>query len=79
LVVCLTALLTCLRDWCLYWELRYDIYQLDRYLEREIRRSNVNIVPVSIVPVEPPPVETVIVIQNPNHISLGYISKDSTQ
>jgi hypothetical protein len=70
LVICLTALASGLREQCLYWQLRYEIYQLDRYLERESRRSN-----VSIVPVEPPPIETVIVIQNPNHISLGYISK----
>lgn len=70
LVICLTALASCLREQCLYWQLRYEIYQLDRYLERESRRSN-----VTIVPVEPPPIETVIVIQNPNHISLGYISK----
>lgn len=65
---CVVGLFYCLRDQCLYWRLRYEIYQLDRYLER---RTN-----VTIVPVDPPPVETVIVIQNPNDISLGYISKD---
>tara|TARA_B100000405_G_C16480518_1_gene336287 strand:+ start:155 stop:505 length:351 start_codon:yes stop_codon:yes gene_type:complete len=67
-VYCLITLFFFLRERCLYWRLRYEIRELDRYIQR---RTN-----VTIVPVDPPPVETVIVIQNPNDISLGYISKD---
>lgn len=67
---CIVGLFYCLRNQCLYWRLRYEIYQLNIYLQR---RTN-----VTIVPVDPPPVETVIVIQNPNDISLGYISKDKS-
>lgn len=69
IIVC-TCLVTHLRDFCLYLSLRYELYQLERYLERQRR--------VSIVPTcTPSPVasETIIVIQNPNHISLGYKSK----
>jgi len=67
---CIVGLFYCLRNQCLYWMLRYEIYQLNIYLQR---RTN-----VTIVPVDHPPVETVIVIQNPNDISLGYISKDKS-
>ena len=62
-----TIFVSVVRDICSYCQLRYEIYQLDRYLERELRRSN-----VSITPVETPRLKTVIVIQNPDDISLGY-------
>lgn len=66
LAVCCVHTFESIRDQCLYWRFRRELYQIER-------RANVSIVPS--IP-RPPPV--VIVIQNPNDISLGYISKDSS-
>ncbi len=61
IVILCTLFISILRDICSYCSLRYQ-------LERENRRVNVLVVPSKT--------RTAVVIQNPNHISLGYISNE---